>query len=73
MEKLSSVCTSPPEPPHTHMPQSHMHSTLISRGDVLMTHLSSHFIDAGPSVATVVIKKEAKLDLPIKGRMLSII
>lgn len=48
MEKLCSVCEH--LPPLT--PQPHMHNThLISRGDVLMTHLSSHFIDAGPSVA----------------------
>lgn len=53
-----------PTPAPTLMPQPHMHNThLISRGDVLMTHLSSHFIDAGPSVATVALNQKATIGL----------
>lgn len=33
---------------------------LISGGDVLMTHLSGRFIDAGPSAGTVALKKQKK-------------
>lgn len=62
-EALQRACTNPPRPPPTTTHNTH----LISRGDVLMTHLSSHFIDVGPSVGTVALKKKATIWLAHQG------